>query len=117
MGWLYLPATLLSAGFLTAVNISYDNRLKDYDENKATYLTSENSAEAVENYARMEESYDDLSATYKVRKVVFITAISLWSWNVIDAVILFPGKPKVKIEPVIKTEGNIKSSVSLTFNW
>jgi hypothetical protein len=117
MGKLYFFSVLLNSIGLSTTAIVYHNVLKDYDEDKDTYLASENSAEAAANYEAMEDAHEKASSNYKLYRTFLNIEIGLWAWNVLDAMILFPGNPKVGLEPATKAEGSVKPSASLTFEW
>jgi len=117
MGKLYFFSVLMNSIGLSTTAIVYHKMLQEYDEDKEAYLTSENSGEAAENYSDMEDSRKKASSNYNLYRTFLKIEIGLWAWNVLDAMILFPGNPKVGLEPATKAEGSVKPSASLTFEW
>ena len=117
IGKLYFFSVLLNSIGLSTMAIVSHESTKDYDEAKDAYLASENSGEAARNYETMEDAHEKASSRYNLYRTFLNIEIGLWAWNVLDAMILFPGNPKVKLEPATKAEGSVKPSVSLTFDW
>jgi len=116
-GKLYFFSVLLNSMGLTTTAIIYSQSLKGYNDDKEAYFASENSGEAAANYEAMEDSREKASSRYNLYRTFLNIEIGLWAWNVLDAMILFPGNPKVGLEPTTKAEGSFKPSVSLTYNW
>lgn len=117
MGTFYLLAGISSLS-LTSVSIfkKVDAR-KAYDDRWSDYQSANNAVDAEAKYIESGIAYNELDARNKDLKTAITIAAAVWSVNFLDAIVFFPGKPKVKVEPSTGQTGEIKTSASLTYSW
>ncbi|MEW6686764.1 MAG: PEGA domain-containing protein [Candidatus Edwardsbacteria bacterium] len=117
MGWVYLCPSMLGLASTTVSFIGYNFSMSQYEKSKRNYEAAKTTQEAVKLCGEMNWDYKNALDWYNQLRYSAVVTAGLWGWNFLDALILFPGKPKVRLESDTKAEGNIKTSISLTFNW
>lgn len=108
------------AGALAYTGVSvggYVDARKGYDDARDDYLAAANAVDAARFYDEWQEKYGDAGKREKqLNRAITITA-AWWAVNFLDAIVMFPGKPKVAVAPEADKTGSLRTSVSLTYNW
>ncbi|MDI6738900.1 MAG: PEGA domain-containing protein [Candidatus Edwardsbacteria bacterium] len=116
LGYVYMAASLAAAGTAAYAVINHSGTVKDYDQALSDYQGAGTTADAAARFTTMNQRYSDYQSSLSLLKTSIIAAAAAWGLNVLDAVILFPGAPKVSAAPDTKT-GGLEGSLGLTFNW
>jgi hypothetical protein len=117
MGTIYVLAW---TGAMANMGFSIGNRmgsLKDSERAEEDYLQADNAVNSPDLFDEWQLKYDDFTIKDKRMKQAIYMAAAVWGINFLDAIVFFPGKPKVKVEPVKEQTGEVKTSASLTYCW
>ncbi len=117
MGAFYL---LTGIGSLSVTMVSIFKKVdaqKSYDDKWNDYLAASNAVDAEAKYTESSIAYNELDARDKDLKTAITIAASVWSLTFLDAIVFFPGKPKVQVAPVPDQTGALKTTATLTYSW
>lgn len=117
LGALYLVACLGGMGWTGASAGDYMSTRSEVRDAKDSYDQAADAATALLAYEEWQSRYDELLIREKSLNTAIYTTAGLWAFQFIDAIAFFPGKPRVKAEPLPDKAGGIRPSLSLTYSW
>jgi TM2 domain-containing membrane protein YozV len=116
-GTLYLLTWMGTMGLTGASIGAREGAAKDVNDAYDEYMLAPNANEAGTDYVAWVDAYSTYQDRKKQAQNAIYIAAGWWAFNFLDAMVFFPGKPKVKAAPVMDKTGAIKPSVSLTYSW
>jgi len=116
LGYVYSGVALANVGIAAFCLIDHQGKVKKYDTALSEYDAAASTSDANAAWDKLNRNYSDYKGSLGSLKISLISAGIVWGLNVLDAVLLFPGAPKVAAAPNPKT-GSLDGTLRLTFNW
>lgn len=117
MGTLYLLAGIGGMAYTAVSIVQKSEAEKTCQDRYDDYQAADNAVDAPALYLEWVAADEQLTARIDKMKTAITLASVAWGVNFLDAMIFFPGKPKVAVVPAQDQSGQLKTSATLTYSW
>ncbi|MCU0607854.1 MAG: PEGA domain-containing protein [Candidatus Edwardsbacteria bacterium] len=117
VGTAYMLSWLGGLAWTGIMTGDYMTSRSDVDDARDDYEQATTADAARTAFDEWQGQHDELVGRQQDLRTAAMVTGGLWALQFIDAMAFFPGKPRVAVAPQAGDRGELRTAVSLTYNW